>query len=86
MKNLRYQDKSNFLNSTPLLAARHFQYRIELFFKEIITDGPLGKTKYYAIRIELQERGSPHVSSFKWIFNTPNIQNETTYIRLLSKQ
>ena len=39
--------------------ARYFQYKVEVFCKEIILDGPLGKTKYYAIRIAFQERSSP---------------------------
>ena len=39
--------------------ARLFQYKVEVFFEEIVLDGPLGKTKYYAIRIEFQERASP---------------------------
>ena len=39
----------------------------------------LGKTKYYAIRIEFQERGNPHVHSFIRIFNAPNIENEAAY-------
>ena len=37
----------------------HFHYKVEVFFKEIILDGPLGKTKYYTICIEFQEKGSP---------------------------
>ena len=40
----------------------------------------------YPIRIEFQERGSPHAHSFIWIFNTPNIQNEASYLSLLRKQ
>ena len=31
------------------------------FFKEIVADGSLRKTKYYTIRVELQVRGTPHV-------------------------
>ena len=46
----------NLLNNNPVLVARHFQYKVEVFFKDIIFDGPLGKTKYYAICIEFQER------------------------------
>ena len=65
--------------------ARHFQYKVEVFFKEIILGGPLGKTKYYAICTEFQERGSPHVHSFIWIFNAPNIQNETAHIEFIEK-
>ena len=65
--------------------ARHFQCKVEVFFKETILDGPLGKTKYYAIRIEFQERGSPHLYSFIWIFNAPNIENEAAYIEFIEK-
>ena len=32
--------------------------------------------KHYASRTGFQERGSPHVHSFIWIFNAPNIENE----------
>ena len=64
--------------------ARHFQYKVEVFFKELILDGPLGKPKY-AIRIEFQGRGSPHVHSFIWIFNAPNIENEAAYIEFIKK-
>ena len=69
----------------PVLVARHFHYKVEAFFKEIILDGPLGKTKYYAIRIEFQERGSPHVYSFIWIFSAPNIENGAAYIEFIEK-
>ena len=41
--------------------ARHFQHKVEVFFEEIILDGPLGKTKYYAIRIEFK-KGVAHMS------------------------
>ena len=85
LKNLSYQEGCNLLNKNPVLVARHFQYKAEVFFKEIILDGPLGKTKYHAISIEFQERGSPHVHAFIWIFSAPNIQNETAYIEFIEK-
>ena len=59
--------------------AKHFQYKIEVFFKKIILDGPLGKTKYYAIRIEFRERGGI------WIFNAPDIENEVVYTDFIEK-
>ena len=65
--NLTYLDRCRLLNSNPILVARDFQYRVEVFFKEIVVDGPLGKTKYYAIRVKLQIRGSPHVHCFLWV-------------------
>ena len=51
LKNLSYQERCNFLNNNLVLVARHFQYKVEVFFKKMIVDGPLGKTKYYAICI-----------------------------------
>ena len=63
LKNLSYQERCNFLNTNLVLAARNFQYKLKVFFKEIILDGPLCKTKYYAIHIEFQESGSPHAYS-----------------------
>ena len=82
LKNLSYQERCNLLNKNLVLVVRHFQYKVEVFFKEIILDGLLGKTKY-AIRLEFQEWSSPHVHSFVWIFNAPNNQNETAYIEFI---
>ena len=84
LKNLSYEDRCSLLNNYSVLVARHFQYKVEVFFKEIIIDGPLGKTKY-AIRIEFQKRGSPHVHLFIWILNVQNIQNEAAYIKFIEQ-
>ena len=54
-----------------LLQGISFQHWVEVFFKEIIVDGPLGKTKYYAIGVEFQVRRSPHVHCFLWVANAP---------------
>ena len=42
----------------------------------IVANGPLGKTKYYATRVEFQVRGSPHIHSFIWIENAPKLTAE----------
>ena len=66
----------------------HFQYKVEVFEKfekYFILDSPLGKTKYYAIRIEFQEKVSPYVYSFIWVFNAPDIENEAVYIKSIEK-
>uniref|UniRef100_A0A7M5V9S6 ATP-dependent DNA helicase n=2 Tax=Clytia hemisphaerica TaxID=252671 RepID=A0A7M5V9S6_9CNID len=85
--NLSYHERCELLNSNPVLVARHFQYRVEVFFKTIILDGPLGKTTFYAIRVEFQVRGSPHIHSFLWILNAPVLTKETKveYIEFLDK-
>ena len=82
---MSYQEGCNLLNNDPVLVVRNFQYKVEVLFKKINLEGSLGKTKYYAIRIEFQERDSPHVHSFIWIFNAPNIQNEPYYIDFIEK-
>ena len=71
------QERCNTLNKNPVLVARHFQYRVEIFFKVIVLDGSLGKTSYYAILVEFQVRGSLHIHSFIWILNAPKLSNET---------
>ena len=72
---MTYHERCDTLNKNPVLVARHFQYRVEMFFKIIVLDGPLGKTQYYAIRIEFQVRGSPHIHSFIWILNAQKLTN-----------
>ena len=81
--NLSYFDKCADLNSNPVLLARHFQYRVENFFKEIILNGQLGKITYYAIRVEFQARGSPHVHCLLWAKSVPklNVETKQAYIQ-----
>ena len=85
MSNLSYHDSCNILNSNPVLVARHFQYRVEVFFELIIIDGPLGKSKCYAIRVAFQIRGSPQVHSFIWVIGDPKltVHNVDEYINWL---
>ena len=64
-------ERHRYLNLNPVLLARHFQYRVETFFKVIVLNGPFGKVKYHAIRVECNVRGSPHFHSFIWIIDAP---------------
>ena len=76
-QSLSYQERCKLFNMNPVLVARHFQYQVEVFFNEILVDGPLGKTKYYVIRSEFQVRGTPHIHSFLWILNAPVLSKDT---------
>ena len=58
----------NLSNNDQVLVATHFSYKVKVVFKETVLDVSLGKTKYFAIHIEFQERGIPNVHSFIWIF------------------
>ena len=66
---MSYHERCDTHNKNPTFVVRHFQYRVELFFKLIILDVSLGKTNYYAIQV----RGSSHVHSFIWILNAPKL-------------
>ena len=70
---LSYYERRDTLNKNPVLVARHFQYRVKMYFKVIVRDGPLGKTQYYVIRVEFQVKGSPHIQSFIWTLNAPKL-------------
>ena len=77
VQNLSYQERCKLLNMNQILAARHFQFRVEAFFKQILFDGPLEKIKYYVIRVEFQVRGSPHMHSFLWLLIAPVLSEDT---------
>ena len=64
-------ERCRYLSLNPVLLARHFQHSVETFFKVIVLNGPFGKVKYHAIRIEFQVRGSSHILFFIWITDVP---------------
>ena len=51
----------------------------EIFFKETlcIKDRPLGKVKYYAIRVEFEFCGSTDIYSFLWVLNPARLTENT---------
>ena len=75
---MSYQDRCNLLKNKPVLVARHFHCKVEILFKEMILDGPLGNTEYCAL-----QRDSPNVHSSVWIFNELNIHDETAYTEFI---
>ena len=66
-------ERCDTLNKHQVLIARHFQYRVEMFFKIIVLGVPLGKSQYYAIRVKFQVRGSRHIHSFIGILNAKKL-------------
>ena len=61
-----------------MFVSRHFQYRVEVFFTEILMGSDLsGEIKYYAIRVAFQFRCLPYIHSFLWIFNPVKLSKET---------
>ena len=70
---LSFEEKSNWLKRNPVTAARHFHYRLNVFFQDFLksTAKPLGEIADYAIRIEFQARGSPHAHCVIWVKDAP---------------
>ena len=48
---MSYDEKCKMLNSNPVVVAKHFQFRLERLFKDLIlsASNPIGKVQYYAI-------------------------------------
>ena len=63
INSMNYFEGLSYLNFNLVLITRQFQYIIEAFFKTIVLNGPLGRVKYYAIRVEFQVCGSPYIPS-----------------------
>ena len=86
---MTYDEKRKMLNSNPIVVAKHFQYRLESMFKEILlgSGNPVGKVLYHVIRIEFQFRGSPHAHCFIWIKNCPILTNDNIelFVRFIDK-
>ena len=49
---MTFHERCDTLDKNPVLVVRHFKCRVEISFKTIILSGSLGKTNYYAIRVE----------------------------------
>ena len=50
-----------------------------------MVDDPLGKTKYYATRMEFQEKSSSHSHLFIWVFTAEIFQNQYFWIDFIEK-
>lgn len=84
-KSINPQARCNLLNNNPVLVARHFQYNIKDFSKKLHLMDHWEKQNIMLYIMEFQERSSPHVDSFVWIINAPNIPDETAYNEFIEK-
>ena len=76
---LSCDERCRLLNLNPVIVAKHFQYREETFFTEILLPNanPVGKIVYYALCIEFQMKGSPHLHALIWTDDCPKLTHET---------
>ena len=89
VKALSYVERCQMLNANPVVVAKHFQHRVETFFSEVLlsNSNPIGKISYYALRIEFQMRGSPHLHALIWKSDCPKLAAETKddYVEYIDK-
>ena len=70
--NMPWEEKCKWLRNNPVTAARHFDYKVQQFFRIILLKQKvLGKVTDYFIRTEFQQRGSPHVHCVIWVQDAP---------------
>ena len=76
---LSYDEKCRLINLNPVITAKHFQYRVKTLFTEILLKeaNPICKIVYYALRIEFQMRGSPHLHALIWTSDCPRLTQDT---------
>ena len=89
IENLSYNEKCSLLNLNPVIVAKHFQHRVETFFKDVLLSNakPIGQIVYYALWIEFQMQGSPHLHSLIWTSDCPELKcgSEEAYIRYIDE-
>ena len=89
IESLSFNEKSNWLKRNPVTAARHFHYRLHVFFQEFFKSSaePLGKMEDCAIRIEFQARGSPHAHTLIWVKDAPKfgVATDEDFSKFLDK-
>ena len=71
-------DKSRYLCQNPITGVQMFQHRVETFFFEYLLNDThlVGHITDYAIKIELQMRGSPHAHCLLWVKDAPKIDKD----------
>jgi PIF1-like helicase/Helitron helicase-like domain at N-terminus/UvrD-like helicase C-terminal domain len=71
---LSYAEKCDLIRKDPVTCARYYDKRVRFLFKILQSEnGPFGEfiiTDLY-IRIEFQQRGSPHVHALLWLNGAP---------------
>ena len=69
---LQWNERAELIRRDPVTCVRYFDHRSKELFRVLRSEvGPLGKLTDFYMRIEFQQRGSPHVHSLLWIENAP---------------
>ena len=74
--NFTWETKNRLIRSDPVTVTRYFDHRVKKFFCNFLHSScqPLGKVEEYFYRIEMQQRGSPHIHAILWIDGAPKYE------------
>jgi hypothetical protein len=68
-----WQQRASIIRWNPVTAVRQFHYRVQKFLHIVLKSPaqPIGHVVHYFIRVEMQQRGSPHIHVLIWIQDAP---------------
>jgi hypothetical protein len=71
--------KARLVSSDPVTCARFFDHRLQVFINNVLRHelNPIGKIKDSFVRIEFQQRGSPHAHIMFWVEDAPTHSDST---------
>ncbi|XP_062581675.1 uncharacterized protein LOC134243443 [Saccostrea cucullata] len=75
---LDWSEKSQILRSNPVTVARMFEHRFHMFQRHVILSPskPIGNVIDFFVRVEFQQRGSPHMHCLYWVENAPKFDED----------
>ncbi|XP_062606870.1 uncharacterized protein LOC134268630 [Saccostrea cucullata] len=75
---LDWSEKSEILRSNPVSVARMFEHRFHMFQTNVIFSPakPIGNVIDFFVRVEFQQRGSPHMHCLYWVENAPKFDED----------
>ena len=74
--NFTWETKNRLIRSDPVTVTRYFDHRVKKFFWNFLQSScePLGRIKEFFYRIEIQQRGSPHIHGILWVDEAPKYE------------
>ena len=76
---LEWHKRAELIRKDPVTCARYFDYRSRKLLKILRSKvSPLGVLSDYYMRVEFQQRGSPHIHALLWIKGAPIFGQDST--------
>ena len=79
LQEMDWETKTRLVRADPVSAARFFDHRLQKFLKDVVGNElhPIGLIKDSFVRIEFQQRGSPHAHIMFWVQDAPNLDENS---------